>query len=72
MTRDLEINNKFTKAVEKNEIFSKKDIHLAIHEHLEYGKHSLLAIMKRVLTDIIPKAYKRYSPNLKNYLRVIK
>ncbi len=53
LTRDLEDKYGITKAVEKNEIFSKKDIHLAIHEHLEHGKHSLLAIMKRVLTDIM-------------------
>lgn len=53
ITRELEEKYSITKAVEKNEIFSKKDIHTAIHEHLEFGKHSLLAIMKRVLQDVM-------------------
>lgn len=53
ITRDLEEKYEITKAVEKNEIFSKQDIHTAIYEHLEHGKHSLLAIMKRVLSDVM-------------------
>lgn len=53
LTRNLEVKYGITQAVEKNEVFSKKDIHKAIHEHLEHGKHSLLAIMKRVLTDVM-------------------
>jgi len=53
LTRKLEEKYGITKAVEKNEIFSKKDIHKAINEHLEQGKHSLTAIMKRVLSDVM-------------------
>lgn len=53
LTRNLEVKYGITKAVEKNEVFSKKDIHAAIHEHLEHGKHSLSGIMKRVLTDVM-------------------
>jgi hypothetical protein len=53
LTRKLEEKYSITKAVEKNEIFSKKDIHKAINEHLEEGKHSLTAIMKRVLSDVL-------------------
>jgi len=53
LTRELEVKYGITKAVEKNEIFSKKDIDTAINEHLEQGKHSLTAIMKTVLNEVL-------------------
>ena len=55
ITRQLEEKYQITKAVDKNEIFDKKDLSKAINEHLEEGKHSLSAIMKRILTDVLEK-----------------
>lgn len=55
ISRQLEEKYRITKAVEKNEIFDKKDLSKAINEHLEDGKHSLSAIMKRVLSDVLAK-----------------
>jgi len=53
ITRELEHKYGITKALDKNQIFTKKDIHTAIHDHLENGKHSLTAILKRVLHDVM-------------------
>lgn len=55
ISRQLEEKYQITKAVDKNEIFDKKDLSKAINEHLEEGKHSLSAIMKRILTDVLEK-----------------
>lgn len=55
ISRELEEKYRITKAVEKNEIFDKKDLSKAINEHLENGKHSLSAIMKRILSDVLAK-----------------
>jgi hypothetical protein len=55
ISRQLEEKYRITKAVEKNEIFDKKDLAKAINEHLEEGKHSLSAIMKRILSDVLDK-----------------
>ncbi len=55
ITRQLEEKYQITKAVGKNEIFDKKDLSKAINEHLEEGKHSLFAIMKRILSDVLEK-----------------
>lgn len=55
ISRKLEEKYSITKAVEKNEIFDKKDLSKAIIEHLEDGKHSLSAIMKRILSDVLAK-----------------
>jgi hypothetical protein len=55
ISREIEEKYSITKAVEKNEIFDKKDLLKAINEHLENGKHSLSAIMKRVLQDVLEK-----------------
>lgn len=70
LTRKLEEKYGITKAVEKNEIFSKKDIHSAINEHLEQGKHSLTAIMKRVLSDVMndkPTSIKQFEKLLDDH-----
>lgn len=70
LTRKLEEKYSITKAVEKNEIFSKKDIHKAINEHLEQGKHSLTAIMKRVLSDVMndkPTSIKQFEKLLDDH-----
>lgn len=55
ISRQLEEKYRITKAVEKNEIFDKIDLLKAINEHLEDGKHSLSAIMKRILSDVLAK-----------------
>lgn len=55
ISRELEEKYQITKAVEKKEIFDKKDLSKAINEHLEEGKHSLSAIMKRILSDVLEK-----------------
>lgn len=55
ISRQLEEKYQITKAVDKNEIFDKKDLSKAINEHLEEGKHSLSAIMKRILIDVLEK-----------------
>lgn len=53
LTRDLEEKYEITKALEKNAFFNKKNIHDAIYDHLEFGKHSKIAIMKRVLQEVL-------------------
>jgi hypothetical protein len=53
LSRDLEEKYEITKALEKNAFFSKKNIHDAIYDHLEFGKHSKVAIMKRVLQEVL-------------------
>lgn len=55
ISRRLEEKYQITKAVEKNENFIEKDLSKAINEHLEDGKHSLSAIMKRILFDVLDK-----------------
>lgn len=55
ISRQLEEKYQITKAVDKNEIFDKKDLSKALNEHLEEGKHSLSAIMKRILADVLEK-----------------
>lgn len=70
LTRELEIKYGITKAVEKNEIFSKKDIETAINEHLEQGKHSLTAIMKTVLNEVLvskPTSVKQFERKLEEF-----
>lgn len=70
LTRELEIKYGITKAVEKNEIFSKKDLETSINEHLELGKHSLTAIMKSVLNEVLdskPTTVKQFDRKLEDF-----
>lgn len=70
LTRKLEVKYDITKAVEKNEIFSKKDLETAINEHLEQGKHSLTAIMKTVLNQVLdskPTTAKQFEIKLEEF-----
>lgn len=70
LTRELEIKYGITKAVEKNEIFSKKDLETSINEHLELGKHSLTAIMKCVLNEVLdskPTTVKQFDRKLEDF-----
>jgi len=55
ISRELEEKYQITKAVDKNEMFDQKELSKAINEHLEEGKHSLAAIMKRILLDVLEK-----------------
>ncbi|MBZ4037793.1 relaxase/mobilization nuclease domain-containing protein [Flavobacterium sp. 17A] len=70
LTRDLEEKYEITKAVEKKGVLDKIDIYSAIHEHLEFGKHSLTAIMKRALIEVMeqkPTSEKQFEYLLSNY-----
>lgn len=70
LTRALEEKYSITKAVEKNEVFSKKNLHSAINDHLENGKHSLTGIMKRVLNDVMdskPTTVKQFEKLLDDF-----
>ena len=53
LSRDLEEKYNITKALEKNAFFSKKNLYDAIYDHLEFGKHSKVAIMKRVIQEVL-------------------
>jgi hypothetical protein len=70
LTRKLEEKYNITRAVEKNGILNEIDIHKAINEHLEQGKHSLTGILKRVLLETLnlkPTTEKEFKKMLKNY-----
>jgi len=70
LTRKLEEKYGITKAVEKNGILPNIDIHKAINEHLEQGKHSMTGILKRVLMDTMhskPTCEKELEKMLENY-----
>ncbi|WP_289058732.1 relaxase/mobilization nuclease domain-containing protein [uncultured Flavobacterium sp.] len=70
LTRDLEEKYGITKAVEKKGVLDKIDINTAVHEHLEFGKHSLTAIMKKALIDVMeqkPTSEKQFEYFLSNY-----
>lgn len=70
LTRKLEEKYNITKAIEKNGVLNNTDIHKAIHEHLEHGKHSLTGILKRVLletTNAKPTSEKEFEKMLENY-----
>lgn len=55
ISRELEDKYRITKAVGKNQVLEEKKLEKAINEHLEKGKHSLSAIMKRIITDVLDK-----------------
>lgn len=70
ITRKLEVKYNITKAVEKNEIYSKKDIDTLINEHLEHGKHSLTGIMKTILSEVMdskPTTIKQFERKLEEF-----
>lgn len=54
LTRELEDKYNVTKAVGKNATIE-KDIHSAIYEYLEFGKHSLTAIMRGAIKEVLEK-----------------
>ena len=70
LTRNLEEKYNITRAVEKNGILNEIDIHKAINEHLQQGKHSLTGILKRVLLETTyskPTSEKEFEKMLENY-----
>lgn len=70
LTRKLEEKYNIVKAIEKNGFLQEKDIHAAINEHLEQGKHSLTGILKRVLLDVLnlkPTTENEFEKLLENY-----
>lgn len=70
LTRKLEEKYNIVKAIEKNGFLQEKDIHTAINEHLEQGKHSLTGILKRVLLDVLnlkPTTENEFEKLLENY-----
>lgn len=70
LTRKLEEKYNIVKAIEKNGFLQEKDIHAAINEHLEQGKHSLTGILKRVLLDVLnlkPTTESEFEKLLENY-----
>lgn len=56
LTRQLEEKYNITKAVGENAGINKgQNLQNVIYEHLEFGKHSLTAIMKRAIEDVLEK-----------------
>lgn len=55
ISRELEEKYRITKAVGRNQPLEEKNIEKAINEHLEKGKHSLTAIMNKVISNVLEK-----------------
>lgn len=55
ISRELEDMYEITKAVEKKENFDNIDLSTAVNEHLEHGNHSLAAIMRKIIYEVLDK-----------------
>ncbi|RVT71204.1 hypothetical protein EOD40_17490 [Flavobacterium sufflavum] len=70
LTRKLEEKYNITKAVCKRGILGENDIHKAIYEHLEHGKHSLTGILNEVLYKVLdskPTSENEFDKLLESY-----
>ncbi|WP_432221781.1 relaxase/mobilization nuclease domain-containing protein [Flavobacterium sp. TMP13] len=70
LTRRLEEKYGITKVVRKIGVLKEKDLHKAIYEHLEHGKHSLTGILSEVLYEVLdfkPTTDREFEKLLESY-----
>lgn len=70
LTRKLEEKNNITKATCKRGVLEENNIHKAIYEHLDHGKHSLTGILNEVLYTVLdskPTSENEFDKLLENY-----